>query len=59
MSMKQEFFSWLRSIGGGFVVAVLCAGLVLAAIISAPIALALGLFGFLDTQKDTGKKEKV
>lgn len=59
MSMKQEFFSWLRSIGGGFVVAVLCAGLIIAAIISAPIALALGLFGFLETRKDTAEKEKV
>lgn len=53
--MKAEFYSWIRSIGGGLVVFALCIMLVPAAIIAAPIAVVLGFLGFLDTKKNTPK----
>lgn len=46
--MKAEFYSWIRSIGGGVLMAATF-------VLAVPVVLVLGLLGFLDTKKNTPK----
>ena len=56
MTMKQEFFSWLRSIGYGLSVALICIIMLPAVVLAAPVAVILGFLGVLDIKKDTPTK---